>query len=109
MSRRRWIIASSLIGVLLLALFGPWLLGNRVFGPRLASDDPRTVVTGYFEAQRWGFARVAESVESAEMRSYREAPNYVAPLINDVFLASDLVVEGPNDIAAWNTTMKRCS
>jgi len=103
MNRRRWIIASSLVGVLLLALFGPWTLGNRIFGPRLASDDPRTVVTAYFEAQRWGLVRIAESVESAEMRSYREAPNYVPPFIHDVFLASDLVVEGPNDIAAWNT------
>lgn len=103
MNRRRWIIAGTLLLALLLAAIGPWVVGDRIFGPRLASENPRTVVTAYFEAQRWGFDGVTEPVESAEMRSYREAPNYVAPFINDVFLAGDLVIEGPNDIAAWNT------
>jgi hypothetical protein len=80
-----------------------WWASENVFTPRLASDDPRTVITAYFEAQRWGLDRVAERVESPEMRAYREAPNYVTPLINDLFLARDLDIEGPNDITARNT------
>jgi hypothetical protein len=80
-----------------------WWASENVFTPRLASDNPRTVVTAYFDAQRWGLARTARRIESPEMRAYREAPNYVSPLINDVFLAGDLIIEGPNDIAAWNT------
>lgn len=100
--RWKWLAVSAVLVALLLSAVR-WWTAESVYSPRLASDDPRTVVTAYFEAQRWGLDRVAERVESLEMRSYREAPNYVSPLINDVFLSGDLVIEGPNDIAAWNT------
>lgn len=100
--RRAWIavgVALAALGLVALR----WWAAEYVFAPRLAGDDPRTVLTAYFDAQRWGLDGVAESAESPEMRAFREAPNYVSPLVNDAFLASDLVIEGPADIPAWNT------
>lgn len=100
--RWTWPALVALVALMVLVMALRWWAAEYVYGPRLASDDPRTVITAYFEAQRWGLDRTAEGMESADMRAYREAPNYVSPLINDVFLAVNLVIEGPNDIAAWN-------
>jgi hypothetical protein len=87
------------IAVALLAALAYQALGAAVFGPGLTSDDPREVVTAYFGAQRWGYRALAERVLSDEERAARNAPGYVRPLVPDEFLARDLVVSEPADIA----------
>ena len=92
---RRLLVA---IAVALVAALAYQAVGAAVFGPRLGSDDPAEVVTAYFDAQRWGYRGIAESVLSDDERELRSAPNYVRPIIPDELFARDLVVEGPSDI-----------
>lgn len=87
------------IAAALVAALAYQAIGAAVFGPRLSSDDPTEVVTAYFDAQRWGYRGIAESVLSDDEREMRDAPNYVRPIIPDELFAQDLVVEGPSDIA----------
>lgn len=101
--RRRWVWLAG--AAVLFALTVPavrWWAAEYVYAPRLASDDPRTVVTAYFEAKRWGLDRTAEHAHSNELRAYLDAPNVVTPRISSVFLAGDLVIEGPHDIPVWD-------
>lgn len=88
-----------LVGIAVVAAFGlaMWYLfvGDVVYEPRLQSENPQTVVMAYFEAQKWGLDRVAESAMSPEMRAQREAPNFVKPRVNDLLLAKNIIVEGP--------------
>lgn len=75
--RRRWVWLAG--AAVLFALTVPavrWWAAEYVYAPRLESDDPRAVVTAYFEAQRW-------------------EPG-------DVFLAGGLTIRGPHDIPAWS-------
>lgn len=66
--------------------------GASTFLPRFKSDDPREVVTAYYEAQRWGFRTLAEQALSPAEQDSRAAPNHVRPLIADTLWASDLAI-----------------
>ena len=87
------------MAVALVAALAYQAVGAAVFGPRLGSDDPADVVTAYFDAQRWGYRGIAESVLSDAERDMRDAPKYVRPIVPDELFARDLIVDGPSDIA----------
>lgn len=89
------------IAIALVVALAYQAVGAAVFGPRLSSDDPAEVVTAYFDAHRWGYRGIAESVLSDDEREMRDAPNYVRPIIPDELFAQDLIVEGPSDIALY--------
>jgi len=76
-------------------------VGAAVFLPRFSSDDPREVVTAYYEAQRWGFRSIAERALDPDLRDRYHAPNAVRGLLDDAFLAGDLEVSEPNDIGLY--------
>lgn len=82
--------------VALVAAVAYQAVGAAVFLPRFASDDPREVVTAYFEARRWGFEGLSERALDPEVREQYRAPNVVDPLIDDALFAGDLrITEGP--------------
>lgn len=93
---RRLLVA---IAVALVAALAYQAVGAAVFGPRLGSDDPAEVVTAYFNAQRWGYRGIAESVLDDNERELRDAPNYVRSLVPDELFARGLAVDGPAEIA----------
>lgn len=65
-------------------------VGAVVFLPRFGSEDPREVVTAYFEAQRWGYRALAERALDADLRDSYHAPNAVRGLADDALLSRDL-------------------
>lgn len=75
--------------------------GAATFLPRFRSEDPRQVVTAYYEAQRWGFRTFAEQALDPEEREALYAANAVRPLIGDAFCASDLEVSPAKDIPLY--------
>jgi hypothetical protein len=76
-------------------------VGAAVFLPRLASTDPREVVTAYFEARAWGYAGISEAALAPDQRDLRHARNYVQPLVPDELFARDLEVSAPADISLY--------
>ena len=95
---RRLLVA---IAVALVAAIAYQALGAAVFGPRLRSDDPAEVVAAYFDAQRWGYRGLAESILGDDERETRDAPNYVRPIVPDELFAGDLSVDGPAYIGLY--------
>lgn len=75
--------------------------GVATFVPRFGNDDPRQVVSAYYEAQRWGYRTLAEQALDPGEREGRYAPNYVRPLIADAFCASELKVSEAEDISLY--------
>jgi hypothetical protein len=73
-------------------------VGAAIFLPRFGSDDPREVVTAYYEAQRWGYRAIAERALAADLRELYHAPNAVRGLHDDALFAGGLEVDGPADI-----------
>lgn len=101
---REWARPRSLVVAFVIAAVAQiayQLAGAATFLPRFESDDPRQVVTAYYEAQRWGYRTFAEQALDPEERQARYAPNYVRPLIGDVFAASDLRVSEAKDIPLY--------
>ena len=90
--RRMWPRILIAVGVAFLIAVLYQAVGMAVFLPHFASEDPREVVTAYFQARRWGLEGVSERALDSEVLAERRAPNYVDPLIEDVLLARNLRV-----------------
>jgi hypothetical protein len=76
-------------------------VGAAIFLPRFGSDDPREVVTAYYEAQRWGFRTIAERALSPAERARYRAPNAVRGLHDDALFASGLEVSEAADTSLY--------
>jgi hypothetical protein len=87
--------------VALVAALSYQAVGAAVFLPRFGSDDPREVVTAYYDAQRWGYRTIAEQALDPRLRQRYRAPNAVRGLRDDTFLASDLAISGPAGIRLY--------
>jgi hypothetical protein len=84
------------------------LAARRIAGPMVlregfASNDPQVVIETYYKARTWGLRQASKSALDPDYLLQQQAPNYVKPIIDDAFLASDLTIEGPADLAAYNT------
>jgi hypothetical protein len=73
------------------------------FQERFESDDPYQVVTAYYEARSRNMRETADQALDPAALDARYVPGYVDPLIDDVFLAGNLIVQGPNDYSAYGT------
>lgn len=88
-------VALGLCCILLLAALVYRAAGERILAPRFASLDAREVVTAYFTARQFGYRGLSERVLAPEVWAQLHAPNAGRPLIDDPFLAGDLVVSLP--------------
>ena len=84
-----------LAGAILLAAGAHRAAGELIFAPRFASPDAGEVVQAYFTARQWGYRALSERALAPEVRARLRAPNTVHPLVDDPFLARDLVVSAP--------------
>ena len=82
-------------GAILLAVVAHRAAGELIFAPRFASPDASEVVQAYFTARQWGYRALSERALAPEAQARLHAPNTVHPLIDDPFLARDLVVSAP--------------
>ncbi len=89
------IAALWLCGAILLAAAAHRLAGELIFAPRFASPHAAEVVRAYFSARQFGYRGLSERALAPEVREELHAPNAVHPLIDDPFLARDLVVSAP--------------
>lgn len=94
------VLVRAVIAALVIAL-AYQAVGAAVFLPHFGSEDPREVVTAYYDAQRWGFRWIAGRAQSPELRETRRAANFVRGLHDDALFASALAVEGPSDIPMY--------
>lgn len=93
--RRRATLVAGIIGAILLAVAAHRAAGELIFAPRFASPDAGEVVRAYFAARQFGYRALSERALAPEVRKGLHAPNAVRPLIDDPFLARDLVVSAP--------------
>jgi len=70
------------------------IVGYLIFAPRLSSPNAYSVAETYYQAQVWSLNGLARSSLTNELQ-----PTEQPPFFNDVFLASDLAVAGPGEIA----------
>jgi hypothetical protein len=89
---------SLLITAAIVVLILRGVVGFLVFTPRLSSPSVEVVARAYFEAQVWGLSSVWGPTLSPEVQADLKAATGSDPLLNDVFLASDLKLDGPNAI-----------
>lgn len=82
-------------GALLLAGAAHRLAGELIFAPRFASPQAAEVVQAYFTARQFGYRALSERALAPQVRERLHAPNTVHGLIDDTFLARDLVVSAP--------------
>lgn len=96
------VLRIAVIGALVAAL-AYQAIGAAVFLPRFDSENPREVVTAYYQAQHWGYRAIAERALSDEVREERHAPNAVRGTVDDALLANTLEVSEAKDIALYDT------
>lgn len=99
--RRRILLAAA---VAFAAVVAHQAIGAAVFLPRFTSDDPREVVSAYFEARRWGLTGLSERALDPDVREQYHSPNAVRPLFDDALSAGELLVEDGADVpvsGAW--------
>ena len=100
MRRLIWLLV-GLAFVIALASGIAWLFaGDMVYVPRLAEEDPKTVVTAYFDAQSWGLDSVAHQIETPAIAAMRESADPQNPVPDDLTLARNLTVGDAEQLAA---------
>jgi len=107
LKRRRAAPAAGIIaalwlgGAILLAAAAHRAAGELIFAPRFASPDAAKIVRAYFTARQFGCRALSERALAPDVRAQLHAPNTVHPLIDDPFLARDLVVSAPRAIRTY--------
>lgn len=94
------VFRGALIAALVIAL-AYQAVGAAVFLPRFGSEDPREVVTAYYDAQRWGFRAIAVRALSPELQETRRAADFVRGLHDDALFCGQLEVPAPSDATMY--------
>jgi len=100
MRRLVWLLV-GLVFVASLASGIAWLFaGDMVYVPRFADEDPKTVVTAYFDAQKWRLDSYAHQIEAPAISAMREKADPQSPVPDDLALARNITIGDAEQLTA---------
>lgn len=99
MRRLIWLLVGLVFVVALGSGIGWLFAGDMVYVPRFAEQDPKTVVTAYFDAQSWGLDSYAHQIEAPAIAAMREAADPQSPVPDDLLFARNLTVGDAEQLA----------